>query len=56
VGHFPGHHGSATIESIDERVYTLLPDHSSKLENYSGLASNYFVVETEVKPDMEPET
>lgn len=47
--------GSATIESMDERVYTLLPDHSTKLDNFSGLASNYFVVETEVKPDMTTE-
>ncbi len=44
--------GSATVESSSDKVYTLLPEHSTNLKAYSTLANNYLVVETDVKPDM----
>jgi hypothetical protein len=40
--------GSATLERIDNRVFTLLPEHSTKLDQFKGLAPHYFVVETTV--------
>jgi hypothetical protein len=47
--------GDQTIASVEDRVYTLLPDHSQKLDQFKGLAPHYFVVETTVKPDMATE-